>query len=236
MNETEQTVTVDSAPLTAAEARQTQLIDLEQKQLALSKERFALAKDEAIALSKSTLVPKEYQGNPANCMIASEQAARLRMPALAVMQSMHVINGRPAWSSKFLAALVNSCGRFTPLEYSFVGEPNTDSWGCYASACDIDSGRLIKGVTVTMKMAKEEGWYSKTGSKWKTMPELMLQYRAASMFANVNVPEIALGMQTEDEARDSMLSKPVGRSFDSLVVDATATEKSDVIDVEIETT
>ena len=70
--------------------------------------------------------------------------------------------------------------------------------------------------------------------QWKTMPELMLQYRAASMFANVHVPEIALGMQTDDEARDSVAPKQTSRSFDSLVVDATANEKSDVIDVEIE--
>ena len=54
------------------------------------------------------------------------------------------------------------------------------------------------------------------------------------MFANVHVPEIALGMQTDDEARDSAAPKQTSRSFDSLVVDATANEKSDVIDVEIE--
>lgn len=225
---------IEQQLLTASEQRQTQMILLEQKQLALQKERLELIKNEAVLLSKSTLVPKEYQGNPANCMIALEQANRLRMNALAVMQSMHIINGRPSWSSKFLAALVNSCGLFTPLEYTFVGEEGTDSWGCFASACNIDSGRIVKGVTVTIKMAKEEGWYQKTGSKWKTMPELMLQYRAASMFANVHVPEIALGMQTDDEARDSVAPKQTSRSFDSLVVDATANEKSDVIDVEIE--
>ena len=238
MNETMTEESLNDKPheqiIAANEQRQTQLITLQQQELAIRKERFEFLKNEAVTLSKSTLVPKEYQGNPANGMIALEQANRLRMNALAVMQSMHIINGRPSWSSKFLAALVNSCGLFTPLEYNFVGEEGTDSWGCFASACNIDSGRIVKGVTVTIKMAKEEGWYQKAGSKWKTMPELMLQYRAASMFANVHVPEIALGMQTDDEARDSATPKQISRSFDSLVVEVTPSEKSDVIDVEIE--
>ena len=225
---------IEQQLLTPSEQRQTQMILLEQKQLALQKERLELIKNEAVLLSKSTLVPKEYQGNPANCMIALEFANRLRMSAMAVMQSMYVVNGRPAWSSRFMASLINACGRYTPIEYAFVGNEGDDTWGCYATAIDVESGKIVNGPTVTMKMARGEGWITKDGSKWKTMPELMLMYRAASFFAKVHIPEVTLGMQTDDEARDSAAPKLVSRSFDSLVVDATANEKSDVIDVEIE--
>ena len=51
-------------------------------------------------------------------------------------------------------------------------------------------------------MAKSEGWYNKTGSKWKTMPELMMRYRAATFLIRSVAPEIALGFQTTEEAID----------------------------------
>ena len=52
-------------------------------------------------------------------------------------------------------------------------------------------------------MAKAEGWLSKEGSKWKTLPELMLCYRSASFFAKIHCPEVILGMQSKQELEDS---------------------------------
>jgi hypothetical protein len=51
-------------------------------------------------------------------------------------------------------------------------------------------------------MAKAEGWYNKTGSKWRTMPELMLRYRAATFLIRSVAPDIALGFPTTEEAID----------------------------------
>jgi len=53
-----------------------------------------------------------------------------------------------------------------------------------------------------MAMAEAEGWSTKPGSKWKTMPELMLRYRAAAFFARIYAPDITLGMQTSEESMD----------------------------------
>ena len=50
----------------------------------------------------------------------------------------------------------------------------------------------------------------------------------------IGCPRLYVELDTDDEARDSAAPKQTSRSFDSLVVDATANEKSDVIDVEIE--
>jgi hypothetical protein len=60
----------------------------------------------------------------------------------------------------------------------------------------------IEGPPVTMKMAKAEGWVDKNGSKWKTMPELMIRYRAAAFFGRLYTPEIMMGMQTKEEILD----------------------------------
>jgi len=51
-------------------------------------------------------------------------------------------------------------------------------------------------------MAAAEGWATKAGSKWKTMPELMLRYRAAAFFGRLYAPDILMGMQTAEEAVD----------------------------------
>ena len=54
-----------------------------------------------------------------------------------------------------------------------------------------------------MEMAKAEGWLSKNGSKWKTMPQLMLRYRAASFFSSLNCPELTMGLYTKEEMQDN---------------------------------
>ena len=48
-------------------------------------------------------------------------------------------------------------------------------------------------------MAIDEGWYSKNGSKWRTMPEQMLRYRAASFWCSTYSPELSMGMRTVEE-------------------------------------
>ena len=56
----------------------------------------------------------------ANCMIALEIASRIGASPLMVMQNLVIIYGKPSWSSKFLIATVNTCGRFNPLKFKFT--------------------------------------------------------------------------------------------------------------------
>ena len=53
-----------------------------------------------------------------------------------------------------------------------------------------------------MAMAKKEGWATKAGSKWQTMPELMIRYRAAAFWGRLFVPELLVGIQAEEEVID----------------------------------
>jgi hypothetical protein len=161
---------------------------------------FELAKQQAKALSSSTLVPKEFQGNPANCLIALNMAQRLKADPFMVMQSLDIIHGRPSFRAQFLIAMVNSSGRFTPLQFRMTGEGATRA--CVAH-CQTIKGEAVEGPEISMAMAKAEGWLTKSGSKWQTMPELMLRYRAAAFFARLYAPDITLGMATTEELRDS---------------------------------
>ena len=122
------------------------------------------------------------------------------MSPFQVMQNLHIIHGRPSWSSQFIIGLINGCGRFSPLRYEMSGEG--ESLACYCVATELSTGKDLKGPTVSMAMAKKEGWSTKSGSKWLTMPELMIRYRAAAFWGRLYIPELLVGIQTEEEVVD----------------------------------
>lgn len=172
-----------------------------------SQESFEQAQRMAQALAASTIVPVQYQKAKtpeavANCIIALEMANRIGMSPLLVMQNLYVVYGNVGWSSKFLIAALNTCGRFSPLRYEHENEGDLDKWRCRAWAIDRTTNTPLHGAWVSIQMAKDEGWYGKSGSKWKTMPELMLQYRAAAFFQRTYAPEISMGMHTVEELND----------------------------------
>jgi hypothetical protein len=161
---------------------------------------FELVQRQAKMLASSTLVPKEFQGNMANCAIGLNIAKRLGADPFMVLQNIDVIHGRPSFRATFLIAMVNASGRFSPIKFKLEGEAADRT--CYAYATDKASGETVDGPVVSMAMAKAEGWSTKSGSKWLTMPELMLRYRSAAFFARLYAPDITLGMQTAEEVDD----------------------------------
>jgi len=170
---------------------------------------FALLQRKAFALSKSDFMPKAYRDDVAKCIIALELSERIGATALAVAQNMYEVHGKPAWSSSFVISAINSSGKFPKgLRFEWFGEEGTDDRGCYAWAKDED-GEIVKAPSVTFGMAKAEGWVSKSGSKWKTIPELMTMYRAATFFGRLYSPEIMNGMHTTEEIYDIQPAKQV---------------------------
>lgn len=164
-----------------------------------NKDVFEHAQRVATMLSKSDLVPKQFQNNIGNCLIAMEMANRIGASPLMVMQNLYIVHGKPAWSSTFLIATVNACGKFSPLRYE---EDEKDGGRTRAWALDKQNKEKVYGTWVSMKMAKEELWIDKNGSKWKTMPDLMRRYRAATFFARQFAPEISMGIHTMEEVQD----------------------------------
>ena len=153
----------------------------------------------------------------ANCVVAMNMATRMGADVLMVMQNMNVIEWRPSWSSIFIIASINKCGHFSPLRFD-ITEPGNETeatfkyveWvdaangkrrpedregklvirhqSCRAWAIEKATGTRLDGPEITMQLALDEGWIQKKGSKWRTMPEVMLRYRAASMFGKLYAP------------------------------------------------
>jgi hypothetical protein len=162
----------------------------------------------AMALSKSEIVPKTYQGKPENTIIALEMANRMGVSPLMVMQNLDIIHGRPSFNSKFTVAMINGTGKYSPLRYRFAGEG--DNRSCVAYAKELATGEMLEGPAVSIKMAKAEGWYTKAGSKWPTMPDLMLSYRAAAFWSRMYEPGLTMGIHTSEEVEDmGVAAQPV---------------------------
>jgi hypothetical protein len=205
---------------------------------------FEAAQRMAGCLVKSTMVPESYRDNLPNAIIALDVAQRTNSSPLMVMQNLHIIEGRPTWASQFVIAALNSCGRFTPLKFKItdlgdkvaeyerwtgakgerkreVVKANIHDYRCVAYATDRATGEVLEGPDVSISMAVAEGWYTKPGSKWRTMESLMLRYRAAKFFGNLYAPDILMGMQSADERADiiegefSVVEQPAAKAAEA---------------------
>jgi len=163
-------------------------------------QQFADGQRMATLLSQSKLIPESFRGNLPDCVIILELAQRLGASPLAIMQNTYVVHGKPGFSAQFVIAMINSCGRYSPLRFKVEGDG--DEKTCVAWAYELRTGEILEGPPVSIGVAKKEGWYGKNGSKWQTMPELMLRYRAATFFGRMYAPELMMGMRTVEELRE----------------------------------
>jgi hypothetical protein len=199
---------------------------------------FGKAMQMAKVLSASSMVPQQYQGerNIPNILIAMDVAHRMNMPPFQVMQNLYVIQGRPSWSSPFLIAMIEQSGKFDPLRFEMSGVG--DEYGCVAWTTLKGTKERVEGPKVDMAMAKAEGWYQKNGSKWKTMPDLMLRYRAAAFFARLHAFDVACGLQTAEEVydvggREAALENPATPAADTQSLKARLLAESQPQEAEI---
>ncbi|MCC6193678.1 MAG: hypothetical protein IT518_04345 [Burkholderiales bacterium] len=188
-----------------------------------ARDAFELSLREAKVYSSSTLVPKDYQDNVANAMIALNMAKRIGADPLMTMQNLYIVHGRPAWSGQFLIAAFNQCGRFSAMRFETRGDVNDakdGTAGMRAYATEKATKERIVGPWVTWAMVKGEGWDAKNGSKWKTIPELMFHYRAGAFMVRTHAPDIAMGLQTSEELQDSIGPVDVTQTGSAEVVSA----------------
>lgn len=153
--------------------------------------------------AESTMVPDHFKKNIGNCMIAINYAHRVGADPFMTMQNMYVVKGKPGVEAKFAIAVFNASGKWKPMKFRY----NKERTSCQARSVEIASEEVCEGVEVTIQMAKDEGWYAKPGSKWKTLPELMLMYRSAMFFVRAYAPEVLLGMQSKEELYDTLEMK-----------------------------
>lgn len=206
-----------------------------EREIMIVERSFALTQRQAKALASSNIVPTQFQSNVSNCMIAIEMADRLGTGVMEIMQNLYIVHGNPSFSAKYLIALVNNSGVLKGrLKFRFTGDRSDDTWGCKAYGFCADTGEELEGSEITIGLARAEGWTEKKGSKWKTMPEQMLMYRAAAFWSRIYAPDATMGMHSSEELQESELKDvtpngTVGSGVASLIKE----KKESVCDDEI---
>lgn len=193
-------------------------------------EALAAAQKVAGTFIQSGLVPDQFRPSAkvtkeqavANTLIALDMAARMNVAPLTIMQNLYVVSGKPAFSAKFLIAMVNQGGRFEPLRFTLyktddvavLGGKQVQNCGCYAwtyekGAEHVEENKLI-GTPVTFVMAQQEHW----GPKWETeLRSQMLRYRAASFWISLYAPELGMGIYSKEDLEDGIINEPIETDF-----------------------
>jgi hypothetical protein len=167
-------------------------------------------------IAQADIIPTHYKGKPANVFVAVQSALRMNLDPMLVMQNTFIVSGKLGMNSSFAIALANSSGLFeSGIRYKIVGGGDKLEVTAYAM---LKNGGEIS-YTIGMKEAIAENWTK--NPKYKSLPELMLRYRAATLLIRTHVPEVINGMHMVEEIEDVAMAKEV------IALKPTATSKLD---------
>lgn len=149
------------------------------------------------------LVPDVFKGDYRSIYIMGQIAEEMKCTLVEVLQGAYFVHGRFAWYAEFMIKRVMALGIFTTFAYETGGKLEDDTLWARAVAT-WPNGEKVIGTTVSMRMAKAEGWFDKKGSKWQTMPALMLKKRAATFLIRESAPHVfgGAGTLTVEESED----------------------------------
>lgn len=146
----------------------------------------------------SRMVPQHFQQKPEDCMVALMMAQQLEVNPVLALQNLQVINGRPGFSASFAIGLANQRGPFAgPITWTSKGKG--DSLEVTAHATIRATGEAVS-TTVSMEMAKAEGWTK--NPKYRSIPEQMLRYRSGTWLIRLHCPEVLMGLSSSEELED----------------------------------
>lgn len=152
-------------------------------------------------LATSSIVPKDFNGNPGNILVAIQWGMELGLQPMQAMQNIAVINGRPALWGDAVIALVRS----SPLcEYVYETDDG-DTATCRVKR----RGEDEQVRTFSVSDAKDAGLGSKSGP-WTQYPKRMRQMRARAFALRDVFPDVLRGMQVAEEVLDMLVERDVG--------------------------
>ncbi len=178
--------------------------------------------------AEADIIPMHYRRKKSEIFIAVQTAHRMNLDPMMVMQGTYVIHGKLGMSSAFAISLANSSGllkggitydvkdndKELKGSYTYKGKDGKNATG-YRTVKDIEvtayatlkSTEEIISYTITMRAVNEEGWLS--NPKYKSLPELMLRYRAATFLMRTHIPQVLNGMHMTEELQDVQTAKDI---------------------------
>lgn len=153
-------------------------------------------------MAQADIIPPHYRGKTANVFIAMQSAFRMHLDPMHVMQNTYVVSGKLGMVSSFAISLANGSGLFdSGIRYRIDGSGENLKVTAYTNLKK--TGEEIS-YTITMREAVAENWTK--NPKYRTLPELMLRYRAATLLIRTHAPEVLNGMHMVEEIEDVVIS------------------------------
>ncbi len=153
-------------------------------------------------VARSGFAPKGME-KPEAIAIAVQHGAELGLMPMQALQSIAVVNGRPAIYGDAALALVRGCGLCESYEQSLVGEGDKRR----AVVTSLRKGAKKPLVTeFGVDDAKRAGLWGKAGP-WTQYPDRMLVFRARGFNLRDNFGDVLKGLQTAEELRDQRTSE-----------------------------
>lgn len=170
-------------------------------------------------LAASNLLPRAYQKNPANVLVAVEFGEALGFSPLQAMSLVHVIEGKPTLSAQAIGGLVRRAGH----RLRVVTDDAKMTVEAQVIRCD-DPDFVFKSVW-TMDRARAANLTGK--GVWKSYPLAMLKARAITEVARDACPEALFGVSytAEELGAESVDENGAAVEVVSEVIVATRTVK-----------
>ena len=156
------------------------------------------------AVANSEFAPKDFRGKPASCMLAVQCGAEIGLAPLQALQSIAVVNGRPAVYGDAALAVVKASHVCEYVTEAIEGDGEQMVATCTAKRRGYPSATVVR---FTVADAKKAGLWGKQGP-WSQYPRRMLQMRARGFALRDAFPDVLKGLVTAEEAQDYPTAEP----------------------------
>lgn len=186
-------------------------------------------KEYAEILSASNLLPRAYQKQPANVFTAMAMGEALGLKPIEAINSINVIQGKPALSAELMGAMVRRAGH--KLRITCTKNPPTAT----ATLIRRDDPDAPFTVTWDEKAATRAGLWMSSPS-WQKYPDQMMRARAITEVCRMGAADALSGFvytaeELGGEPQDPLAFSPVVQPVQAEPVRAPEPETVEVIEV-----
>jgi len=146
-------------------------------------------------LSKSQMIPKNYQNKPQDTLVAMMMGSELGLHPIQALQNIAVINGKPSIYGDAMLALVQNHSAFGGIQESF------DEAAQVATCIVWRKNGEKHTVTFSQADAKQAELWAKAGP-WTQYPKRMMTFRARGFALRDQFADALAGLISREEAED----------------------------------
>lgn len=153
-------------------------------------------------LANSTMIPRDYQGKPANVLICLQWAREVGLGPMQALNGIAVINGRPSLWGDAALAVVQAHPHYGSHKEWVEGEGDNRAGYCTLTR----KGHEPETRSFSVADAKKAGLWGKSGP-WQQYPDRMLQLRARGFCIRDKFADALRGVITAEEAQDYQIEQ-----------------------------